>query len=158
MGLGRIGSLVAEMLQKLGAEVAGSDIKPDMKWVEENNIVLMSQDRLFRENDIICLHIPYAEDNRHIIGRKELQSMKRGAYLINLSRGGIVDEDALYQALKSKHIAAAAVDVFEHEPYTGPLSKLDNVVLTPHCGSNAVECRQEMERQAVRNLIESLKI
>jgi len=157
LGLGRIGRTVAEILQKLGADVAGADIKPDMKWVEENNIVLMSQEKLFRENDIICLHISYAEENRHIIGGKELQSMKKGAYLVNLSRGGIVDEDALYRALKSKHLTAAAVDVFEHEPYTGPLAELDNVVLTPHCGSNAVECRQEMEIQAVRNLIESLK-
>lgn len=157
LGLGRIGRAVAEMLQKLGAEVAGADIKPDMKWVEKNNIVLMSQEKLFRENDIICLHISYAEENRHIIGVKELQSMKKGAYLVNLSRGGIVDEDALYQALKSKHLTAAAVDVFEHEPYIGPLTELDNVVLTPHFGSNAVECRQEMEIQAVRNLIESLK-
>lgn len=157
LGLGRIGRLVAEMLQKLGAEVAGADIKPDREWAEANGIVLMSMTELLRESDIICLHISYAEDNYHIIGSKELESMKKGAYLVNLSRGGIVDEDALYRALKSKHLTAAAIDVFEHEPYSGPLTELDNMVLTPHYGSNAVEARLDMEMQAVRNLIESLK-
>jgi D-3-phosphoglycerate dehydrogenase len=82
--------------------------------------------------------------------------MKKGAFLVNLSRGGIVDEDALYQALKNQHLAGAALDVFEQEPYTGPLKGLDNVVLTSHIGSYARETRLEMEMQAVKNLLKCL--
>ena len=82
--------------------------------------------------------------------------MKQGAFLINCSRGGIVDESALYLGLKEGKLAGAALDVFEQEPYNGPLKELDNVVLTPHIGSYAKETRIEMEMQAVRNLLDGL--
>jgi len=82
--------------------------------------------------------------------------MRKGAYLVNLSRGEVVDEDALYEALKSGHLAGAALDVFSQEPYAGPLVQLDNVVLTPHIGSYARESRLEMEIRAVKNLIEAI--
>lgn len=156
LGLGRIGHTVAELLLKLGAKVAGADVKPDRKWLEENKIPLLTLEELLKESDILCIHISYSEENRQIIGKKEIESMKKGAYLVNLSRGGIVDEDALYWALKSNHLAGAALDVFEQEPYTGPLKELDNVVLTPHIGSYARESRLEMEVQAAKNLLESL--
>jgi len=156
LGLGRIGRKVGELLLGLGAEVAGADISPDMKWLETNKIPLLTLEELIKESDILCIHISYSEDNRHIIGKKEIESMKEGAYLVNLARGGIVDEDALCQALKSGHLSGAAVDVFEREPYTGPLKELDNVVLTPHIGSYAREARLKMEIQAVKNLLGSL--
>jgi len=156
LGLGRIGRMVAELLLRLGAEIAGADIKPDMKWLEANKVSLLTLEELLRESDILCLHISYSDENRHIIGRKEIESMKKGAYLVNLSRGGVVDENALYRALKSNHLGGAALDVFEQEPYIGPLRELDNVVLTPHIGSYARESRLEMEVQAVKNLLESL--
>ena len=82
--------------------------------------------------------------------------MKNGSWLINTSRGGAVDESALYENLKNKHLAGAAIDVFEKEPYSGPLTKLDNIILTPHVGSYAREARIEMERQAVENLLKGL--
>ncbi len=157
LGLGRIGCMVAELLLMLGAEVAGADIKPDMKWLEANKIPLLTLGELLKESDILSVHISYSEKDRHIIGRKEIESMKKGAYLVNLSRGGIVDEDALYQALKKGHLSGAAVDAFEQEPYIGLLKELDNIVLTPHIGSYAREARLEMEVQAVKNLLESLK-
>ena len=91
-----------------------------------------------------------------MIGTRQLKLMKKGSYFINCSRGGIVDEGALYQALKEKHLAGAALDVFEQEPYSGPFKELDNVVLTPHIGSYAREARIEMEREAVENLIKGL--
>ncbi|GAI27864.1 unnamed protein product, partial [marine sediment metagenome] len=100
--------------------------------------------------------ISYSGESTCIIGRKEIESMKKGAYLVNLSRGDVVDEDALYQALKSDHLAGAALDVFKQEPYTGILKELDNVVLTPHIGSYARESRLEMEVQAVKNLLGNL--
>lgn len=156
LGLGRIGRMVAELLLGLGAIILGADVQPDTKWLAANKVPLLSFEDLVRESDILCIHIPYSEDNRHIIGKKEIESMKRGAYLINLSRRGIVDEGALYQALKRNHLAGAALDVFEQEPYTGPLTELDNVVLTPHIGSYARESRLKMEVQAVKNLLEVL--
>ncbi len=156
LGLGRIGRKVGELLLGLGAEVAGADISPDMKWLETNKIPLLTLEELIKESDILCIHISYSKDNRHIIGKKEIESMKEGAYFVNLARGGIVNEDVLYRALKSNHLAGAALDVFEQEPYTGPLRELDNVVLTPHIGSYARESRLEMEIQAVKNLLESL--
>lgn len=156
LGLGRIGRAVAELLLGLGANVTGTDINPDIKWLETNKVSLLTLEDLIKESDILCIHISYSEDNRHIIGKKEIESMKKGAYLVNLSRGGIVDEDALCQALKSGHLSGAAVDVFEHEPYIGPLTELDNIVLTPHVGSYAIESRLKMEMQAVKNLLESL--
>lgn len=157
LGLGRIGRMVAELLLGLGATVFGADVQPDTKWLATHKVSLLSFEDLVRESDIFCIHIPYSKDNRHIIGKKEIESMKRGAYLINLSRGGIVDEDALYQALKSNYMAGAALDVFEQEPYTGPLTELDKVILTPHIGSYAKESRLKMEVQAVRNLLEVCK-
>jgi len=156
LGLGRIGRMVAELLSRLDARVVGADIKPDRKWLEANKVPLLTLEELLGESDILCIHIAYSEDNRHIIGKKEIGSMKKGAYLVNLSRGGVVDEDALYLALKGNHLAGAALDVFEREPYTGALRELDNVVLTPHIGSYARESRLEMELQAVKNLLGSL--
>ena len=157
LGLGRIGRMVAELLSGLGATVFGTDVQPDTRWLATHKVSLLSFEDLVRESNILCIHIPYSKDNRHIIGKKEIESMKIGAYLINLSRGGIVDEDALYQALKSNYMAGAAFDVFEQEPYIGPLTELDNVILTPHIGSYAKESRLKMEVQAVKNLLEVCK-
>ena len=83
--------------------------------------------------------------------------MKGGAWLINCARGGMVDEAALYQALQEGRLAGAAIDVFTEEPYNGPLAKLDNVILTPHIGSYAIEARVDMEIQAAKNLLEGLE-
>jgi len=84
--------------------------------------------------------------------------MKEGGMLINVSRGGVVDEDALFRALKEGRLAGAALDVFIQEPYRGPLTELDNVILTPHIGSYAAETRLEMETQAVNNLLKELEV
>jgi len=155
LGLGRIGRAVAEMLAGLGAEVSGSDVKPDTKWLKSRRLKLMSTEDLLEKSDILTIHISYSGEGC-LIGVKELASMKPGAYLINLSRGGIVDEAALYRALKEGRLAGAALDVFAEEPYTGPLKELNNVVLTPHLGSYARETRLAMETQAVENLIKAL--
>lgn len=156
IGLGRIGRMVAELLIGIGVNVSGHDPKPDVGWLKKHGVDNVSFEDVLRESDIVCLHIPYSQDNKHIIGTEEIASMKRGAYLINLSRGGIVDENALFYALKNNYLAGAAMDVFESEPYTGPLTQLDNVVLTPHLGSYARESRLEMEVQAVMNLLSVL--
>jgi len=157
LGLGRIGCTVAEVFLKLDAKVIGSDINPDEKWLKKTKIQSLPFNELIKESDILCIHVSCPPGNKYLIGKKELASMKKGSYILNLSRGGIVDEKALYNALKNKHLAGAAVDVFEQEPYSGPLKKLDEVVLTPHIGSYAKESRLEMEVESVKNLLDVLK-
>jgi len=157
IGLGRIGKRVAEMLLALGAKVAGTDIQPDYEWLQKKQVPLVGLEELLKQSEILCLHVSHAAGNAHLIGRKELEAMPKGAYLINTSRGEVIDHDALYSILTNGHLAGAALDVFDHEPYTGPLTQLDNVILTPHIGSYAREARVEMEIQAAENLIEELR-
>jgi len=156
LGLGRIGRNVAELLLKLDTNVIGSDINPDKEWLKKTKIPLFSFDELIKKSDVLCIHVS-SSNNEYLIGKKELNSMKKDSYIVNLSRGGIVDEKALYDVLKNKHLAGAAVDVFQQEPYTGPLTELDNIVLTPHVGSYAKESRLEMEIEAVQNLLDVIK-
>lgn len=156
LGLGRIGRNVAELLLKLDTNVIGSDINPDKEWLKKTKIPLFSFDELIKKSDVLCIHVS-SPDDKYLIGKKELNSMKKDSYIVNLSRGGIVDEKALYDVLKNKHLAGAAIDVFQQEPYTGPLTELDNIILTPHVGSYAKESRLEMEIEAVQNLLDVIK-
>jgi len=157
IGLGRIGKMVAEIFRSLGNSVIGFDLLPDQKWAEQNNVILSDIDNLLKEADIITLHVPGNNDKTAVIGLLELEKCKDGAFLINISRGGVVDEEALYQALKSNKLKGAAVDVFTKEPYDGPLCELNNVILTPHLGSYASEGKLQMEIDAVNNLIQALR-
>ena len=154
IGLGRIGKKVAELLLALDVEVSGTDVNPDLNWCKMKKIPLLSLNELLSKSDIICIHASCLSENMPLIGKKELDMIKRGSFLINLSRGGIVDEDALYDALKNNSLSSAALDVFNQEPYSGPLTKLDNIVLTSHIGSYAKESRLNMEVQAVKNLLD----
>ena len=157
IGLGRIGKMVAGLFRGIGNPIIGFDLYPDEKWAAENFVSLNSFENVLKMADIITLHIPGNKDKTPVIGSKELGMMKKGAFIINISRGGVVDEDALYDALKNGHLAGAAIDVFTKEPYNGPLCDLDNVVLTPHLGSYASEGKLQMEIDAVLNLINALK-
>ena len=157
IGLGRIGKMVAEQFRSLGNQVIGFDIDPDSNWAQHNGVLLSDMDTLLKEADILTLHIPGNADKTPVIGPSELSKCKDGAFLINAARGGVVDEEALYQALKLNKLNGAAVDVFSKEPYDGPLCDLDNVILTPHLGSYASEGKLQMEIDAVKNLIQGLK-
>ncbi len=157
IGLGRIGRLVAELFQGIGAQVIGFDLYPDDKWAKEKGVILMSFDQIILNSDILTLHVPGNKDKTPVIGEKELGLMKDASFLVNISRGGVVDEIALYHALKSGKLTGAAIDVYSTEPYDGPLCDLDNIVLTPHLGSYAREGKLQMEIDAVMNLINSLK-
>lgn len=156
LGLGRIGRTVAELLLKLDVKVIGSDIHPDIDWLDKANISLVSLEELLKKSDILCLHVSFSPKQDYLIGKNELSLMKKDSYLVNLSRGGVVDEVALFNFLKNKHLAGTAIDVFLQEPYSGPLKKLENVVLTSHVGSYARESRLQMEMDAVENLLEVL--
>jgi len=157
IGLGRIGRMVAKMFKALGNDVIGYDLYPDQEWMAANKVKLIGLKKLLQTSNIITLHIPENSEKRSLIGKKEIAAMKKNSFLINLSRGGVVDEKSLYEALISKQIKGAAIDVFSKEPYSGNLTKLDNVVLTPHLGSYAAEGKLQMEIDAVNNLINVLK-
>jgi len=154
LGLGRIGKKVAEVLTKLGADMYGADLFPDYQWAQENGVKIVSNELLLKECDIISIHVSVLQNNKFVFGKTEVESMKQGAFIINVSRGEIVDEDALYEALKSNYLGGAALDVFQEEPYYGPLCELENVVLTPHIATLTRESRVQMEMEAVRNLLD----
>jgi len=156
IGLGRIGRLVAEKFLNLGCEVCATDPAPDESWLKEHPVTLLPLEALLRRSDIISLHLTYEPGGGPLIGEAEIKLMKDGAYLLNLARGEVVDEEALYRALSNGWIAGAALDVFMDEPYRGRLTELDQVVLTPHLGSYAREGRLRMEVQAVENLLDVL--
>ena len=157
VGLGRIGKRVAEMLKALNADVYGSDLAPDLSWAKSNGIKILSMPEMLKLADIISIHVSISKDNPFILGEKEINTLKKGTIIINTSRGQAIDEKALYEALKAKHLGGAGLDVFSKEPYAGPLKELDNVILTPHIASLTVESRTEMELQAVTNIIGALE-
>jgi len=113
---------------------------------------------LLENSDIVSLHMFYSKQNHHFIDKEKLLKMKPTSILVNTARGGLIDEDALYENLKEFKIAGAALDVFEKEPYQGKLKELPNVVLTPHIGSYAIEVRIQMEIDAVLNLFKGFGI
>lgn len=155
-GLGRIGKMTAQLFQNLGANIYAYDLFPDTDYLKKNNIKLLSIEELFSKSDIISIHVPGNNNNEPIIGMKELSLMHRNSYLINVSRGGVVNEEVLFDILDKKHISGAALDVFSEEPYQGNFLSLDNVILTPHLGSYALEGKLKMEIDAVNNLINYL--
>lgn len=151
IGYGRIGRAVGKLAASFGCGVSFCDPKVDAAGDGARKLTLAE---ILRGSDIVTLHVPGSD---RILGATEIAMMKSGSYLVNASRGGTVDEAALLDSLKSEHVAGAALDVFEREPYKGELSKLENVVLTPHIGSYAAESRIGMETDAVRNLIKELE-
>ena len=150
IGFGKIGQKVAEMLAGLGAQIAYYD--PAVAEVKAG-CRQMSLDELLAWCDIVTLH---ASGKGLLLGHEELGKLRKGSWLVDCARGGMVDEEALYRLLKEGWLSGAALDVFDKEPYQGPLSELDNVILTPHIGSYALEARVEMEIQAAENLIRGL--
>lgn len=151
IGFGRIGEKVAEFLRPFECKIKYYDIKDE---VTGHGIERVELNELLNTSDIISIHV---SAKKQLIGEHEINMMKKGAFIINVSRGGVIDEKALYNALKIGQLSGAALDVFEQEPYSGHLRELDNVILTPHIGSYAVETRVSMEKEAVLNLLKGLQ-
>jgi glyoxylate reductase len=150
VGVGRIGRAVAEKAPAFGMTVAYTA----RKNADLPNAVHMPLDRLLATSDIVSLHCPMTPETKHLIDKKALARMKRTAFLINTSRGPVVDEDALAWALKERLIAGAALDVYEKEPEIHPgLMKLENALLIPHLASATTETRTAMADLAVSNAI-----
>jgi D-3-phosphoglycerate dehydrogenase len=148
IGLGRIGKKVTQLLKSFSVDVMASDSHPDVVWAKENNIQMVSVEELLRNSDIVTLHLKVDKKSPFVLGEKEIGMMKPGTFLLNLARGEMVDEDALYAALTKGRLAGAGLDVFAQEPYGGKLTTLDNVLMTPHIATLTAESRLEMETQS----------
>jgi glyoxylate reductase len=159
VGLGGIGRRVAQRGRAFGMEVAyHSRHEAPAEVTTAVEARRMPLEQLLAEADVVSLHCPLTPETHHLIGARELESMKASAVLVNAARGPIVDERALAEALANGQIAAAGLDVYEHEPRVEPrLLELDNVVLTPHLGSATVETRTAMAELAARNAISVLR-
>ena len=157
IGLGRIGRMTAKMFKNLGNSVFGYDIYPDEEWAKKNEVELLNFNDLLKISDILTVHVPANKDGSSLITKIELNLLKQDAFIVNVSRGNVIDEDDLYEILKSGKLSGVAMDVFNQEPYSGKLCDLENVVLTPHIGSYAKEGKLKMEIEAVMNLINALK-
>jgi glyoxylate reductase len=160
IGGGAIGTSLAKKMQGLGMTIVYTDIKRNENLEKEVNATYLTQDELLKKADFVSLHVPLLESTRHLIGEAQLKMMKNTAFLINTSRGPIVDEKALTVALSRGDIAGAGLDVYECEPLidcdptdTYELRKLPNVVLTPHTASATIEARQAMSRTAAENIL-----
>lgn len=154
VGFGRIGRALARRAQGFSMETLYSDEQPAPASVEaELNAHHVPMDELLQRADFVSLHVPASPATHHLIGQRQLAMMKPTAFLINTSRGPVVEEAALVAALLARRIAGAALDVFEHEPAVSPaLIALDNVVLTPHIGSGSLETRTKMGLLAAANV------
>ncbi|MDK2815713.1 MAG: D-3-phosphoglycerate dehydrogenase / 2-oxoglutarate reductase [Moorella sp. (in: firmicutes)] len=160
IGMGRIGSMVArKAAAAFNMEVIAYDpyVRPEV--AAKNGVVLYEDlDRIFREADVISIHTPLTAETRGLVNEARLALMKSSAFLVNFSRGGVVDEEALYRALKDGVIAGAALDVFEEEPPSRnhPLFELDNVLLSPHSAALTEECVVRMATGAARGVVDVL--
>ena len=154
IGVGRIGARVLRRTQGFGTpRLLVNDVLPNLDLNREFKLEWVSKELIFKQADLISLHVPLTLRTKGLVGVKELSMMKPDAFLINTSRGGVVNEKALYHALKENKIAGAAIDVFEKEPYLGPLAELENCLLTSHMGSMSLDCRTRMEIEATEEAI-----
>ncbi|MEM3783919.1 MAG: glyoxylate reductase [Candidatus Bathyarchaeia archaeon] len=156
VGAGRIGTAVAKRAKGFNMKILYYDVVPMPPEIEkELDAKRVDLDTLFKESDFISIHVPLIKETYHLVNEEKLRLMKKTAYLINNSRGPVVDEKALYKALKEGWIAGAALDVFEQEPtpMDNPLLRLDNIVVAPHISSASHETRSRMAEIAAENLV-----
>ena len=159
VGLGRIGSAIARRGQGFNMGIVYTDILRLPPAVEQQHqLQFLPLRALLQASDFVTLHVPLTPETTHLIGRNELRLMKKTAFLINASRGPVVEEKALVEALQSSIIAGAGLDVFEHEPRLAPeLISMENVVIVPHIGSATLATREKMSTVAVNNILAVLR-
>lgn len=154
IGAGRIGARVLRRIPAFGTpRVLVNDTNPNLKMDPHLKLEWVGKDDIFRQADIISLHVPLTVHTRNMIRREQLLQMKPDALLINCSRGGIVNEADLAAVMRSGHLGGAAIDVFEHEPYSGELAQIERCLLTAHMGSMSVDCRVRMEIEATEEAV-----
>jgi glyoxylate reductase len=154
VGAGRIGYAVANRATGFSMKILFYDVipRPEMEKLGAKSVDL---DTLLKESDFVSIHVPLMKQTHHLINAEKLKLMKKTAYLVNNARGPVLDEKALYQALKEGRIAGAGLDVFEQEPTPAdnPLLRLDNVVVAPHISSASYETRSKMSEMVAENLV-----
>jgi D-3-phosphoglycerate dehydrogenase len=154
IGTGRIGREVIKLLHGFGAKILAYDIMPNNELAMQYGVKYVSLDTLLKMSDIVTIHAPLTKETHHMIGQRELEMMKPSAFIINTARGEIIDEVALYNHLKEKKIAGAALDVFSQEPpLNNPILNLDNVIATPHMGAYTFEAMEKMDRICAETII-----
>jgi D-3-phosphoglycerate dehydrogenase len=159
VGLGTIGKEVAKRARAFGMRILAHDLIQDLPFAEGHGIAYVSLEDLLRQSDFVTIHSFLYERTRHLINAERLALMKTTAFLINTARGGIVDTDALCQALQAKRIAGAGLDVFEGEPLRAdsPLRAFENVYLSPHCAGSTADARKRSGAMAAENLVRALR-
>lgn len=151
LGFGAIGQALTGLLKGLGCRILAYDPYPKTDLMHQMGVELVDIDKMFKESDVISIHVPYTESTHNLVGAHLLSLMKPTAVIVNTSRGNIIDEEALYAALASGKIGGAALDVFAVEPLPvdSPLLKLDNIILTPHVSSQTVESLWKIYKMAI---------
>lgn len=159
MGVGRVGKLVTKHLRGgfPSVRILANDLTPDIEFGKLHNIEWVEKETIYQQADIISLHLPLTPATHSLITAAEINKMKKDVVLVNTSRGNMINEHDLAQALRSQRIAGAAIDVFEREPYTGELGTLENCLLTCHMGSMSADCRSRMEIEATEEALRFLK-
>jgi len=153
LGMGRIGKSLIHLLSSFNVKFLVHDIEPDLAFGRLYNVEFVSKEEALSRSDIVSINIPLKKDTKDYITLSELKQMKKHSIIINTARGGIINEDDLYTALKENIISAAAVDVFEVEPYTGKLTEFNNCLITCHMGASTIDSRTDMEVQAIEEVI-----
>lgn len=151
IGYGNIGRRLAKLLKGFDCRILAYDPFPNEEAVKADGVELVALEEILTQSDAISIHVPYTKETHHMINRETLTLMKPTAVIVNTARGNIIDEDALYQALKSGQIAGAGVDVFAAEPLSveSPLLTLENAVLTPHVSSQTMESLWNIYKMAI---------
>ncbi len=153
LGMGRIGKSLVHLLSSFNVKFKVYDIESDLAYGRLYNVEFVSKEEVLKYSDIVSVNVPLKDDTKDYITQEELKLMQKHSILINTARGGIINEDDLYKALKDNIISAAAIDVFEVEPYVGNLKELDNCLLTCHMGASTIDSRTDMEVQAIEEAI-----
>jgi D-3-phosphoglycerate dehydrogenase len=155
VGFGRIGQAVAKKASAFGMNILASDPMISETTATEHGAQLVSLNELLTQSDFVTLHAPLISSTHHMIGKTELELMKKESFLINAARGPLIDEEALYDALKNKNIAGAGLDVMEDNipPKDHPLLQLDNIIITPHTAFFSQESTLELEQRAASEVV-----
>jgi D-3-phosphoglycerate dehydrogenase / 2-oxoglutarate reductase len=156
IGVGRIGSRVLRRTKPFGTpRILVNDVMPNYQN-PELKLEWVTKEQIYKEADVICLHLPLTKLTKNMVRKEQLLSMKSDAIIINPSRGGIINEKDLYDVMKDGHLSGAAIDVFEQEPYQGNLAEIQRCLLTAHMGSMSIDCRTRMEIEATEEAVRFL--
>ncbi|MCH7648906.1 MAG: D-2-hydroxyacid dehydrogenase [Nitrosopumilus sp.] len=159
IGLGNIGKRLGRLARALNMNIIGYDVIPiDEEFSKEVGLMKADLNTLLQSSDFISIHVPLLDSTYHLLDAQKMSTMKKTAKIINTSRGGVVDEDALYDAIKNGTLGGAALDVFEKEPAIGnKLAELDNVILTPHIGAQTKEAQSLAANVIAEKIIQILR-